>query len=133
MSLSQFASNLPVIGLAAGQTPFSLAEIDLFVIHTLINVSTLHLHRELAQTQPVPYEKCWIAANAVTSLVRELADSDYNYLDPIISVSTLPDYWLRPRYSQTLLTGMLALHCGCVRQDVGSCYHTAEPKRERHC
>ena len=86
MSLSQFASNLPCIGLASGQNPLTLAEMDLFVIHTMIHVSTLHLHRELAQTQAVPYEKCWIAANNVMSLVRELSDSDYDYLDPIISV-----------------------------------------------
>lgn len=72
--------------MSAGQGPFSLNEIDLFVIHTLIHVSTLHLHRDLAKTQAVAYEKCWIAANNVISLVRELNDGDYNYLDPISSV-----------------------------------------------
>ncbi|TCD63276.1 hypothetical protein EIP91_005766 [Steccherinum ochraceum] len=85
MSLSQFAANLPLIGMASGQNPLSLADIDLFVIHTMIHVSTLHLHRDLAKTQAVPYEKCWIAANAVTTLVRELSENDYNFLDPIIS------------------------------------------------
>ncbi|THH31857.1 hypothetical protein EUX98_g2331 [Antrodiella citrinella] len=85
MSLSQFASNLPGLGMSAGQGPFSLNEIDLFVIHTLIHVSTLHLHRDLAKTQAVAYEKCWIAANKVISLVRELNDGDYDYLDPINS------------------------------------------------
>ncbi|THH13887.1 hypothetical protein EUX98_g9672, partial [Antrodiella citrinella] len=72
-------------GMSAGQGPFSLNEIDLFVIHTLIHVSMLHLHRDLAKTQAVAYEKCWIAANNVISLVRELNDGDYDYLDPINS------------------------------------------------
>ncbi|KAH8100230.1 fungal-specific transcription factor domain-containing protein [Cristinia sonorae] len=85
MSLSQFASNLPCIGLAAGQAPVTVAEIELFVIHTLIYASTLNLHRTLAQTSPVSYEKCWHAANNITTLVRELSEGDYVFVDAIVS------------------------------------------------
>ena len=86
LSLMQFSSSLPRIGVFGGQNPLTLAEVDLLTVHTMVHVSTIHLHRELSQTSQDSYSKCLTAANIVTSLIRELEDECYAYLDPISSV-----------------------------------------------
>lgn len=95
----------------------------------MIHVSMLHLHRDLAQTQAVPYEKCWIAATTVTSLTRELNDGDYNYLDPTISVRG-PSV----RLMVTLLTvpplDLLAFHRRRVHQDSSPPDVASHPTRQ---
>lgn len=86
MSLSQFALNLPPLVLSAGINMVPLDELDLLTIHTLVHVSTIYLHRELSETTPTSYEKCVVAANTVTSYLRQLNETHYPYLDPISSV-----------------------------------------------
>ncbi|KAJ3487098.1 hypothetical protein NLI96_g3789 [Meripilus lineatus] len=85
LSLMQFSSSLPRIGVFGGQNPLTLAEVDLLTVHTMVHVSTIHLHRELSQTNQDSYSKCLTAANIVTSLIRELGEECYAYLDPISS------------------------------------------------
>ena len=86
MSLSQFALNLPPLVLNAGVGMAPLDELDLLTIHTLVHVSTIYLHRDLSDTTPTSYEKCVVAANTVTSYLRQLNENHYPYLDPISSV-----------------------------------------------
>lgn len=86
MSLSQFAVNLPPLVLNSGIGILPVDELDLLTIHTLIHVSTIYLHRDLSDTTPTSYEKCIVAANAVTSYLRQVNETHYPYLDPISSV-----------------------------------------------
>jgi hypothetical protein len=59
----------------------------LIVVHTLIQVSILHLYQRFAQDDPVTYEKCSAAAKACVAITKYISDQDYDYLDPIIGVS----------------------------------------------
>ncbi|CAL1703325.1 unnamed protein product [Somion occarium] len=63
MSLFQFAASLPPMGLTACLGIIPLDELDLLTVHTLIHVSTIHLHRDLSDSTPSSYEKCVVAAN----------------------------------------------------------------------
>lgn len=92
LALVQFSSSLPRIGLFGGQNALTLSEVDLLTIHTMVHVSTIHLHRELSQANQDSYSKCLAAAGIVTSLIRELGDEYYDYLDPISSVSCVLNY-----------------------------------------
>lgn len=86
LTLFQFSASLPRIGLSGGQNSLSLFDLDMLTIHTMAHVSTIHLHRELSQTSQESYSKCLAAARFVTSLICELHDEYYDYLDPISSV-----------------------------------------------
>lgn len=91
MSLAQFSVNLPCLGGQNGhQAPFSANDVELLNVHTLIYAATIYLNRPLADVQPASFEKCLMAAGAVTALIRQLSDRDYEYLDPISSVSASP-------------------------------------------
>ncbi len=90
-ALLQFSANLPRIGLYAGQTGLTHADLDLLTVHTVVQVSMIHLHREpFSQNNQDSYSKCLSAANLVTSLVRGLGDEHFDYLDPISSVRREP-------------------------------------------
>jgi hypothetical protein len=56
-------------------------------IHTLMNASIIHLHRDFLDQYPTSYSRCVSAAHSITKAVRELNDRDYEFLNPIISVS----------------------------------------------
>jgi hypothetical protein len=68
------------IGFEAWRTQAPLIDVDLFAIHTMVHVSTLHLHKDIMG------QECFHAASAVLALIRQLNDGDYEYLDPILSV-----------------------------------------------
>lgn len=61
-------------------------DVELVSIHTLMHVATIHLHRDLLMMYSASYQRCLTAANAVTSMIRELNDGDYSFLNPILSV-----------------------------------------------
>ena len=89
MSLSQFAANLPPFsssGLFHDQS--AVSDVELASIHIMMHAATIHLHRDFLEIISASYQRCLAAANAMTSIIRELSDGDYDYLDPIVSVST---------------------------------------------
>lgn len=55
----------------------------------MMHAATIHLHRDFLEIIPASYQRCLVAANGMTSIIRELSDGDYDYLDPIISVSVI--------------------------------------------
>ncbi|KAG1725281.1 uncharacterized protein EDB91DRAFT_96957 [Suillus paluster] len=52
--------------------------------HTLAHAAMIHLYYPFGAEDPVSYEKCLRAARCVVSIVKHIADSDYEFLDPII-------------------------------------------------
>ena len=38
---------------------------------------------------PASYQRCLFAATSITSMIRELNDGDYSFLNPIISVRNI--------------------------------------------
>lgn len=86
LSIAQFTTNLPYVSRQSRQGSPSNNEVDFVNIYALIFASSIHLHRGLADSNPASYEKCLVAANSMTSSVRDLSDGDYDFLDPIISV-----------------------------------------------
>lgn len=49
----------------------------------------IHLYYPFGAEDPVSYEKCLQAARFCVSIIKHIADSDYEFLDPIIGVSIL--------------------------------------------
>ncbi|KAI0081436.1 hypothetical protein K474DRAFT_1682025 [Panus rudis PR-1116 ss-1] len=105
MSLSQLSANLPPVRVDSESNSIPLIDIDLLTIHTLVQVSIIHLHRELADTNQESYQKCIVAANTVTAYLRQLSDNEFVYLDPINSTCwmTVGDVYLRALAATTLL------------------------------
>lgn len=58
---------------------------DLYVVHTLILASTIHLHLDNMMNLKISW-----AAKKLVELINYLGDDDYSYLDPVLSVSTFP-------------------------------------------
>ncbi|KAF7323492.1 adenylate kinase [Mycena chlorophos] len=80
LALQRFALTLPAfMGYEAWRTAAPLIDVDLFAVHTMIHVSTLHLHKD------TPGPASLQAGNLVLSYIRQLNDGDYEYLDPILS------------------------------------------------
>ena len=92
MSLSQFAVNLPSFASTGGffQDQTSASDAELASIHIMMHAAIIHLHRDLMELVPASYQRCLVAANNMTAVVRELGDGDYDYLEPIVSVSDRP-------------------------------------------
>lgn len=87
-SLSLFAANLPSFASPAlYQDRPAVSDVELASIHIMMHAATVHLHRDFMDMLPASYNKCIVAANAMTSIIRELGELDYDYLDPIVSVS----------------------------------------------
>ncbi len=61
------------------QAPF--IDVDLFAIHTAANVTVIHLYKDINE------EETTKAMRTVLSLIRQLSDADYEFLDPTLSVS----------------------------------------------
>ena len=126
LTLFQFSASLPRIGLSGGQNSLSLFDLDMLTIHTMAHVSTIHLHRELSQTSQESYSKCLAAARFVTSLICELHDEYYDYLDPISSVRFFFFFFFAFWKHFLILVSsffgssdMLDIRCRCLRKGNG--------------
>ncbi|KAF9227088.1 hypothetical protein BS17DRAFT_695872 [Gyrodon lividus] len=53
-------------------------------IHTLAHAAMIHLYYLFGHEDPVSHEKCLLAARCCVSIVKHIADADYEFLDPII-------------------------------------------------
>jgi len=58
-------------------------------IHTLAHTAMINLYYRFGAEDPVSYEKCLRAARFCVSVIDHIADSDYEFLDPIVGVSIL--------------------------------------------
>ncbi|KIP10264.1 hypothetical protein PHLGIDRAFT_125626 [Phlebiopsis gigantea 11061_1 CR5-6] len=85
IDISQFGAGLPPLASSVYQDQLCANDVELVSIHTLMHASTIHLHRDLLMMYPASYQRCLVAANAITSMIRELNDGDYSFLNPIIS------------------------------------------------
>lgn len=95
-SLSFFVDNLPSFasqGIYQGRPVVS--DVELASIHIMMHATTIHLHRDFMDKLPASYTKCLVAANAMTSIIHDLGEPDYDYMDPIVSVSASPFPGLR--------------------------------------
>lgn len=82
-ALERFSCTLPIlVGYEEWRFQAPFLDVELFAIHTIVQVSTIHLQRK-----PFELETCQ-AMNTILSLIRQLSDADYEYLDPVMSVST---------------------------------------------
>ena len=88
MSVTQYLSNLSNLHSQQFSMPF-LSGADYLSLQTAMYAATIHLHRDDLEVEPQSYQKCLWAANAMTALVRQLRDNEYDTLCPIISVSLL--------------------------------------------
>ncbi|KAJ7771493.1 hypothetical protein B0H16DRAFT_1305750 [Mycena metata] len=80
LALHRFSLNLPAfVGYEAWRTQTPLIDVDLYAVHTMMHVSTLHLYKD------TPGRETFQAANSILTLIRQLSDGDYEYLDPILS------------------------------------------------
>ncbi|KAK7035854.1 adenylate kinase [Favolaschia claudopus] len=80
LALQRFSLNLPVfVGYEAWRTQAPLIDVDLFAVHTMLHVSTLHLYKDALSPET------FHAGNSILALIRQLNDGDYEYLDPILS------------------------------------------------
>ncbi|KAH7912432.1 hypothetical protein BJ138DRAFT_1004480 [Hygrophoropsis aurantiaca] len=52
--------------------------------HTLAHAAMIHLYYPLGQDDPVSYDKCLTAARCCVSIIKHIADTDYDFLDPIV-------------------------------------------------
>jgi hypothetical protein len=89
LALQRFALNLPAfVGYEAWRTQAPLIDVDLFAVHTMMHVATLHLYKDALGRET------FLAGNSILALIRQLNDGDYEYLDPILSVR-VASYWWR--------------------------------------
>jgi len=80
LALQRFALNLPAfVGYEAWRTQTPLIDVDLFAIHTMMHVATLHLYKDALGRETLH------AGNSILALIRQLNDGDYEYLDPILT------------------------------------------------
>ncbi|KAI0692217.1 hypothetical protein BC835DRAFT_82085 [Cytidiella melzeri] len=83
--LSQFTANLPPLSSLMCKDHLSAEDVSLLSIHTLTNAAIIHLHRDFLEHHPLSYQMCTLAAHSITKSIRELNDTDYEYLNPILS------------------------------------------------
>ena len=63
----------------------------LIVTYSLAQTAMIHLHRTFALSDAVSFEKCSQASRACISVVKQISDGDFAFLEPIIGVR---DYYL---------------------------------------
>ncbi|KZS98782.1 hypothetical protein SISNIDRAFT_499010 [Sistotremastrum niveocremeum HHB9708] len=56
----------------------------LMAVHTLTMVATIQLHHSFAASDPPAQQRCFDAAMSCVSIIADMADEDYEYLDPIM-------------------------------------------------
>ncbi|EGO00414.1 hypothetical protein SERLA73DRAFT_73137 [Serpula lacrymans var. lacrymans S7.3] len=54
------------------------------VIHTLAHAAMIHLYYSFGHDDPVSYGKCLQAARSCVSVIKHIAEPDYEFLDPIM-------------------------------------------------
>lgn len=84
-SIAHFLStlvNLEQLDAVSAEDKFSL-----LVTHTLAHTSMIQLHRSSSSDDAVSFEKCARAARSCILIIKQLADQDFAFLDPIIGVS----------------------------------------------
>lgn len=113
MSLSQFLTNLSNLSNQQYSLSFLVTTADLVDMQTLIHAATIHLHRDALETQSQSYQKCVWAANAMTSMIRAMADNDYDLLCPIIAVRCFAS------------VGARGLELGLMRDHIQTCWRSA--------
>ncbi|KAI0628741.1 hypothetical protein C8Q77DRAFT_1238016 [Trametes polyzona] len=101
MSLTQFLTNLTNLGNQQYSLSYLISAADLVDMQTLVYAATIHLHRDALETHPQSYQKCAWAAGSMTSMIRTMADSDYDLLCPIIATCwrSAAEVYLRIRTS----------------------------------
>ncbi|KAI0831646.1 hypothetical protein BC628DRAFT_1311331 [Trametes gibbosa] len=101
MSLSQFLTNLSNLSNQQYSLAYLVSTADIVDMQTLIHAATIHLHRDALEMQSQSYQKCVWASNAMTSMIRSMADSDYDLLCPTIATCwrSAAEVYLRIRSS----------------------------------
>ena len=72
----------PFQGVEAWRTEAPFIDMDIYTVHMMIYVSTIHLQ----PIESVNLKLEW-AANGIVGLVTLLHEADYPFLDPIVAVS----------------------------------------------
>lgn len=93
LALQRFTGSIPFfVGYEAWRTQAPFVDVELFTVHTLVNVCTIHLHGGTlpsldidTATGSLPLQ----AANYIMSLIRQLSQGDYEFLDPLLSACWL--------------------------------------------
>lgn len=80
-ALQRFSSTLPSISDPTGNTS-SIFNHDYFAIQTIVYTSYIHLQQGVLFD-----DRAFKAANSIVQLLHQLNEVDYQYLDPIMSVS----------------------------------------------
>jgi hypothetical protein len=102
-SIAHFLStlvNLEQLDAVSAEDKFSL-----LVTHTLAHTSMIQLHRSFASDDAVSFEKCARAARSCILIIKQMADQDFAFLDPIIGVSFvyLPKFFFNVSSPEALL------------------------------
>jgi hypothetical protein len=64
----------------------------LIVCHSLSQSALIHLYFRFGQDDSASYEKSLRAARSCISIIKHIADADFDFLDPIIGVMLLAIY-----------------------------------------
>ncbi|KAG7086441.1 hypothetical protein E1B28_002395 [Marasmius oreades] len=92
-ALQRFSSCVPFfVGYEAWRTQAPFLDVELFSVHTLVNVCNIHLHGGVVQSSEIDLSNGSVplqAANFIMSLIRQLSQGDYEYLDPLVSACWL--------------------------------------------
>ncbi|KAJ6546863.1 hypothetical protein B0H19DRAFT_1379260 [Mycena capillaripes] len=116
LALQRFAHNLPAfVGYEAWRTQTPLIDVDLFAVHTMMHVSTLHLYKDALGRET------FHAGNSILALIRHLTDGDYEYLDPILSAcwSTVARTYVRMMgIAGQLVEGMTMYSMAVIEQEL---------------
>ncbi|KAJ3740490.1 hypothetical protein DFH05DRAFT_1529088 [Lentinula detonsa] len=79
-ALQRFLSSLPLfLGFEPWRNQAPFIDVELLTIHTIANVCTIHMNKSNLEMENLQ------AANYVLSLIRQLGQTDYEWLDPLIS------------------------------------------------
>ncbi|KAF8823735.1 hypothetical protein HHX47_DHR9000380 [Lentinula edodes] len=82
-ALQRFLTSLPLfLGFEPWRNQAPFLDVELLTIHTVANVCTIHINKNNLEMENLQ------AANYVLTLIRQLGQTDYEWLDPLISVNT---------------------------------------------
>ncbi|KAJ3768445.1 hypothetical protein FB446DRAFT_276856 [Lentinula raphanica] len=79
-ALQRFLSSLPVfLGFEPWRDQAPFLDVELLAVHTIANVCTIHMNKSNLELENLQ------AANYVLTLIKQLGQTDYEWLDPLIS------------------------------------------------
>ncbi|KAJ3929722.1 MAG: hypothetical protein NXY57DRAFT_899501 [Lentinula lateritia] len=79
-ALQRFLTSLPLfLGFEPWRNQAPFLDVELLTIHTVVNVCTIHINKNNLEMENLQ------AANYVLTLIRQLGQTDYEWLDPLIS------------------------------------------------